>query len=263
MPLLIPPFLARIERAFLFHPQSAPPDEAIARRTPGLERWWVDTPEGRVEAFFVPGEGVSAEHPGPAIVYAHGNAELIDPLPEWLAPYRAMGVSLLLPEYRGYGRSAGAPTEEAIRADLIAFTDRLAARPEVDASRIAYHGVSLGGGAVAQLASARKPRAIILQSTFTSVAAIAWSHFKVPRFLIADPFDSVEALASLDRPALIFHGERDEVIPFAHGRALHRALPGSRFVAYADVGHNDLPPPGADYWGEIERFLRASGVIAE
>jgi fermentation-respiration switch protein FrsA (DUF1100 family) len=253
-------FLPWIESAFLFHPRPAGEPTAIAAATPGLERWWHRSDQGPVEAFFVPGDGVSAEHPGPAVIYAHGNAEVIDPLPAWLVPYRRLGVSLLLPEYRGYGRSAGTPSQHAIRDDLIAFHDLLAARPEVDRARIIFHGVSLGGGVVAQLAAHRAPRALILQSTFTSVADIAWQRFRAPRFLLGNPFDTLAALRAVRAPALIFHGRTDEVIPFAHGEALHRALPDSAFVA-CTAGHNDLPPATLDYWGEIERFLRRIEVL--
>lgn len=254
------PFLSWIEASFLFHPRAAPTDERIAERTPGLERWWLDTPEGRVEAFFVPGAGVSAASPGPLLIYAHGNAEVIDPLPQWLAPYRAMGISVLLPEYRGYGRSAGTPSERAIREDLIAFHDRAIARPEVDRERVVLHGTSLGGGAISLLARERPPRAVILQSTFTSVADIAWEMFRAPRFLLANPFDSIGAHRLAPRPTLILHGVRDDLIPFAHARRLHEAIPGSELVS-CEAGHNDLPPPDLDYWGTLEGFLRRTGVL--
>lgn len=249
------PLLSWIESSFLFHPRAAPTDERIAERTPGLERWWLDTPEGRVEAFFVPGAGVTADAPGPLVVYAHGNAEVIDPLPAWLAPYRAMGVSVLLPEYRGYGRSAGTPSERAIRADLVAFHDRAVARPEVDRERVLLHGTSLGGGAISLLAGERPPGAVILQSTFTSVADIAWDMFRAPRFLLANPFDSIGVHRRAPRPTLILHGVRDDLIPFGHARRLHEAIPGSELVP-CEAGHNDLPPPDLDYWGTIEGFLR-------
>ncbi len=74
------PFFTWIERSFLFHPHAAATDEGIAARTAGLERWWHESPEGPVEAWMLPGAGVSPEHPGPALIYMHGNAEVIDPL---------------------------------------------------------------------------------------------------------------------------------------------------------------------------------------
>ena len=227
----------------------------------GLERLWLSTDEGRVEGWLLPGDGVSAAHPGPAVVYAHGNGELIDDWPDALAPYRRLGVSVLLPEYRGYGRSAGHPSEAAIRADLARFYDLLAARPEVDRTRIVFHGRSLGGGAVCALAAERgAPAALILQSTFTSVTDIARS-FLVPAFLVRDPFDSRAVVARLHVPTLVVHGRRDRVVPFAHARELVRASPSARLVAY-DADHNDCPPDPAPYWREITALLREARVIA-
>lgn len=254
------PLLAWIERSMLFHPDAAPLDLRYAEATPGLERLFIDSSQGRVEAFFIPGRGVSPSAPGPLVVYAHGNAEVIDPLPRWLDAYRQMGVSVLIPEYRGYGRSEGRPSEAAIRDDLVAFYDLVIDRPEIDRERVVYHGVSLGGGAVAQLASQRPPTAFILQSTFTSVSDIAWDMLSVPRILIADRFDSIAVHRASPRPTLILHGTQDDLVPVRHALALQRAIPGSRLVQCA-AGHNDLPPPEFDYWGEIERFLERSGIV--
>lgn len=257
---IVMPLLSWIERAFLYHPRAAPSHERWAERTPDLERWWITTPEGRVEAFFVPGAGVSRDRPGPLLIYAHGNAEVIDPLPAWLQPYRGMGISVLMPEYRGYGRSAGSPSESAIRNDFVAFHDLATARPEVDPDRVVLHGVSLGGGAVSLLARERPPRALVLQSTFTSVADLAWEMFRAPRFLVSQRFDSIAVHRAAPRPTLILHGTRDDLIPIAHAHRMHAAIVGSELVT-CEAGHNDLPPPSFEYWGTIERFLRRARVI--
>ncbi|MCB9594562.1 MAG: alpha/beta hydrolase [Sandaracinaceae bacterium] len=247
-----------LERLILF-PRSFPQAVPEARQTAGLEAFWIDSGQGRVEGWFLPGDGVSAEHPGPAVIFAHGNGELIDHWPGMLQRYRELGVSVVLPEYRGYGRSAGDPSEARIREDFEAFHAWVVAHPKVDASRLVLHGRSLGGGAVATLLDAHPPRALVLESTFTSVADVA-AGMRIPRFLIADKFESLPAIERYRGPLLVFHGVRDEVIPTSHGRRIARAHPGSELVLY-DSGHNDLPPPGSDYWERIERFLRRSGVI--
>jgi hypothetical protein len=225
-----------------------------------LHRMWLRTEQGDVESWLVLGDGVTAERPGPVVVFAHGNAELIEYWPEQLAPYLRMGVSLYLPEYRGYGRSAGAPSERAITSDFVRFHDMLVERPEVDASRIVYHGRSLGGGAVCQLAARRPPAALVLMSTFTSVAELA-RRWLVPRRLWLDPFESLPVVRELGVPTLIVHGRNDSLIPVAHAEALHRAAPGSRLVLY-DAEHNDCPPDWVPFWIELESFLRDAGVIS-
>src|SRR5690606_26574574 len=112
--------------------------------------------------------------------------------------------------YRGYGRSDGTPTQDGITRDFIAFYDLIAQRPDVDPIRIVFHGRSLGGGAVAALAQHRTPRAMVLESTFTGVPAMA-KRFLVPPFLVRDKFDTMGTLRHYEGPSLILHGEHDEV----------------------------------------------------
>ena len=69
--------IGRIQRSMLFARAFTRPDPNAGRGVEGLERLWVDSPQGRVEAWFLPGEGTSAEEPGPLLVFAHGNAELL------------------------------------------------------------------------------------------------------------------------------------------------------------------------------------------
>lgn len=225
-----------------------------------LHRMWLPTEQGDVESWLVLGDGVSAERPGPVVVFAHGNAELIEYWPEQLSPYLRMGISVYLPEYRGYGRSAGTPSERAITDDFVRFHDMLVERPEIDASRVVYHGRSLGGGAVCQLAARRPPAALVLMSTFTSVCDIA-KRYMVPRQLWLDPFDSLPVVSRLGVPLLIVHGHRDSLIPVDHAHELHRATPGSRLVLY-DADHNDCPPDWAAFWTEVRAFLSDAGVIS-
>ena len=248
-----------LARLFLFPRFAVRPDPRAGVGLRGLERLWHESDEGRVEAWFLPGDGVSAQSPGPVVVFAHGNAELIEQWPEVLEPYRRMGVSLLLPEYRGYGRSAGTPSERAIRDDLLAFFQRLVDRPDVDAGRIVLHGRSLGGGAVCALAAEHTPAALILQSTFTSVPDVA-RRWLVPRLLLPDRFESLPIVRRLDCPVLVVHGRRDRVVPFSHGQVLAQASPRARLVSY-DADHNDCPPDWDSFWAEVAAFLREARIL--
>ncbi|HSA24403.1 MAG TPA: hypothetical protein P5076_23280, partial [Myxococcota bacterium] len=117
------------------------PRPAAGQGVEGLERLSRALPAGgEVEAWFLPGRGASADRPGPLVVFTHGNAELIDDWPRMLAPYRELGVSVLLPEYRGYGRSAGHPSQALLVEDALYFLEAALARPDVDRDRVVYHG---------------------------------------------------------------------------------------------------------------------------
>ncbi|MEX1017006.1 MAG: alpha/beta fold hydrolase [Phycisphaeraceae bacterium] len=232
-------------------PAVAPPDDA--------EVWWLETGGGRVEAWLLPGHGVSADRPGPAVIVAHGNGERIDFWVHALEPYRELGVTVLMPEYRGYGRSDGTPSADAILDDFARFHDRLASRDDVDADRIFFHGRSLGGATLGTLTADRTPAALILESTFTSTADMARGYL-VPGFMVRDRFDARAGLRAYAGPVLLMHGERDSVIPPDHARQLHAAAANSELVWF-DTDHNDILPGGA-YWQAITTFLRDHGLTA-
>jgi len=212
-------------------------------------------------AWFIPALPRDSSKPAPLVVYFHGNAEIIDYQTTAVEGYRKLGCAVLLPEYRGYGRSGGKPSEAGILADSIRFFDQATKRPDVDPVRVVIHGRSLGGGPAAQLAGARKPRALILESTFISVAVMAHGYL-APECLARNPFRTDRVLAGLDVPVLIFHGTHDDIIPVRHGRALRDLAQNGAYVEY-DCRHNDFPGDANEdaYWDEIARFLSRAGVI--
>ena len=258
---LLVPLLRYIESAMLFPGQfsdqvQSPPLDA--------EVGWLDTPEGRVEYWTLVGKGVSEDSPGPAVIYAHGNGERIDMWPREMEPYRRLGVTVVLAEFRGYGRSAGKPSEEAFAADLRALRQALSGDARVDMERLVYHGRSLGGGAVGTLIAEHPPRALILESTFRSFPKVAWDRMYVPAFLLHNRLDTESALGRYAGPLLVIHGDRDQLIPTQHGEALaqaprHEGTPAPR-LHIASSGHNDMLR-GAVYWNAVESLLRDAGVL--
>lgn len=221
---------------------------------------YVESPAGPVEAWFIPGKDVSAEHPGPVVIFAHGNAELIDHWPDELRGYTRLGISVLLPEFRGYGRSAGEPSQRAIAEDYTRFYDTVIQCPEVDPLRIILHGRSIGGGVAAQLAADRPSAVLILQSAPASIKRMA-ARFLFPWFLVRDPFDSVHVVKNYPGPVLVMHGKTDNIVPPGHADRLANASThaGSRQIWY-DVDHNTLPPAHA-YWDDIEDLLKDTGIL--
>lgn len=240
------------QRQMLFPRYMAVTRADMPGKFPQLESIWLELPGMRVEAWFLPAH--AQDRPAPALILTHGNAETIDFLPEEFHPFADRGVALMLVEFPGYGRSEGAPSQPAITATMQRAYDVLAARPDVDADRIILMGRSLGAGATCQLATRRPSRALILISPFTSVAAFA-PRYGVPPFLVKDPFDNLAVIRSYPKPVLIFHGTRDDIIPFKHGQALAAAAADGKLVSFAS-GHNDLPTDDSRFWQEIDAFFR-------
>lgn len=230
------------------------------RGTPaGVEEMWIEPEKGvRVEAWFVRAEECTPATPGPAVIFIHGNAELIDDQLGVAREYLKRGISVLLPEFRGYGKSGGAPSQAAICADMIAFHDWLANRPDVQRDRIVLHGRSIGGAVAAQVALQRTPAAMILESAPASLVPYA-HRMGAPGWLLRHPFRTAEALAGYHGPLLLMHGTSDNVVPVGDARTLHAVAPQSRLVIF-DGGHNDLNSDADAVWMEIDRFLEQAGL---
>jgi len=221
---------------------------------PDVERIWLDSDAGRTEAWFLAARR-AAETATPAIVYAHGNGELIDHWPREFDALRERGLSVLLVEYPGYGRSSGKPSERSIARALTAAYDWAAADPRIDARRILGYGRSLGGGAICALSRERALAALLLESTFTSVRAQAW-RYGLPGLLVRDPFDNLAHVREFRGPVLLLHGDRDLSIPVEQARALHAVSPGSE-LHVLPCGHNDCPRP----WPVLLNFLERNGLL--
>ncbi len=252
-------FLFLIQRQILYPRYLIPTPSPSAQKLPGLEQIWLNTSFGKVESWLLPPATEHFSAPVPAVIFAHGNGELIDFWPDELKFFTRLGVALLLVEYPGYGRSAGKPSQESITEAFIAAYDALTARKDIDGSRIVLFGRSLGGGAVCALAAHRPSKALILMSTFTSVRSFA-VRYLVPGFFVRDPFDNLALVKSYTGPILFLHGKYDSIIPFRHSVTLNKAAKNSKLIAY-DAGHNDCPPDWGIFWQHMESFLREIEII--
>ena len=253
----------QVQSDYLYQPQHA--SSEVPPLPEGAERWWLEVEGGQVEAWVLPPLGPTAaptldspRRATGAVVFAHGNRERIETWSEELLPYREMGLAVLLPEYRSYGSSGGTPSEAAIVADFAHFVDRLSDRPDIDPTRLVFHGRSLGGGVVGALSTERRCAALILESTFTNVPDMG-SRFMAPAGIFRDRFDTRAVLLRGYTPTLILHGTEDVTIPFQHALELRRRAWDSRLVAF-HAGHDDLPR-GRRYWHAIRAHLESAGVI--
>ena len=239
------------QRSILF---PAPPVTGAPPRPPFAEQVWLKTPIGRVEAWYLEALGATSAS-SPLLLFTHGNGELIDYWPEEFDEARRSGIAVLLVEYPGYGRSDGSPSEASITDVVLAAYAWAQQHPRIDKSRIIPYGRSLGGGAATIVATRRNVPALILESSFSSVAAFT-SRFGAPRFLLRDAFDNAAAVAAFSGPILILHGERDDIVPPDHARVLAAAAADAT-LKYLPCGHNDCRRP----WREILDFLTAHGLI--
>ncbi len=247
-----------MQDAMLFPRDYAPPAPA-QRPDYATGQLTTPVPEGLVEAYLcTPQPAGPSPGPHPTVIFFHGNAEIIDQQHDIVSMYHALGYAVLLPEYRGYGRSAGLPSQRNIAQDMLAFHRQLVELPSVDASRVVYHGRSVGAAVAIDLATRRPPAALIIESAFDSIPSMASRYF-APGFLARNPFRNDRALARANFPVLQFHGVHDDIVPVTHAHRLRDVIPRVTYIEYP-CGHNDLPPQvhRTDYERRIAEFLRAS-----
>lgn len=197
---------------------------------------WLATEDGeRLHAWWVPHpEAVAVVH------FSHGNAGNISHRLDSLRIFHALGLSVLMYDYRGYGNSSGSPSEAGLSRDAAAAWRWLVDDADIDPQRIVLFGRSLGGAIAADLATRVDAGALILESTFTSVPDIAASiYWWLPvRQLARLQFDARSALARTDQPTLIVHSTDDEIIPLSHGQALLEAAPEPSALLELRGSHN-------------------------
>ena len=176
------------------------------------------------------------------LVYFHGNAGSIAGRYPWALQLMNAGVSVLMVEYRGYGRSEGEPSEDGIYRDAEAVWQWLVNTQKIAPENIVLYGKSLGGGPATELATRYPAGALVLQSTFTSIPDMAkrvlpW----VPKFLVQTQFDNEKKLKAVKSPTLLIHSRADDLIPFEHSvRNANAANQLVAHLAFDGYGHNDL-----------------------
>ncbi|NGX15056.1 alpha/beta hydrolase [Wenzhouxiangella sp. XN24] len=207
-----------------------------------------------LDAWFVPAPGERA-----VLLFFHGNAGNISHRLDSLRIFHELGLSVLIFDYRGYGRSTGRPTEPGTYEDARAAWRHLVEDRGIPAQRIVLFGRSLGGAVATWLAANAAPRALIVESAFRSVpdmaAEIYW--FLPVRLLARLHYPVEELLPRVAAPVLVIHSRDDEIIPFAHGEALHAAAGPPTRLLELQGGHNTgFFHSRARYVAGIDAFLR-------
>ncbi|HEY8073969.1 MAG TPA: alpha/beta fold hydrolase, partial [Labilithrix sp.] len=196
-----------------------------------------------------PRRGAKPEPPKPparTIVHFHGNAETAEDNMTLARDLEKHGFDVVLVEYRGYGRSRGTrPTEEGLYLDAEAVLDALAQRG-VGPDRVVLYGQALGSGVAVEMAKRGRGARLILVAPLTSTIDLARRvvPFLPLSLVIVDRFDNFAKAPSIDTPALVVHGDIDDVIPFEEGERMSHALPHATLLKVDEGRHDNLYKSG-------------------
>lgn len=236
-----------VQRAIYF-PSRYPEGAWQAQRMLNAEDVWLTTADGvRIHGWWIPAVGARL-----ATLHLHGNGGNITHRQIAAMGIHQAGSSVLLLDYRGYGRSEGSPSEKGLYADADAAWGWLQQR----APEIVIHGESLGSAVAVDLAVRKPCKGLVLEAPFTSAGHVANRIIPFLGSKIVRAFNSVSKIGRLRAPLFIVHGTRDEIIDFAMGKALFDAAPQPKtFWTVEGAGHNDLQlVAGPEYAMRLKAF---------
>ena len=234
-----------------------------------FEDVFVETPDGEtLHGWWLPAKS----EPKGTVYFLHGNAQNISSHimnVAWL-PERRYNVFLI--DYRGYGRSTGAPDIEGTLHDAETGLRWLVDQPDVQNQPLFLLGQSLGGALGTALASEWVKRdeqppldGVILDGTFSGFRAIAreklgdfWLTWplQIPlSWTITDEYEAYERIGDISPvPVMVIHSVRDGIIPFHHGKRLYEAAEEPKTFVQTDTPHaSTFVIPG--YQDEVLEFM--------
>ena len=249
------------EDALLFHPDKGP----LSQPPPGLN---LQSRDVRLTS----GDGTSLvarliPPPNEAsvwILYFHGAAGNVSTLGynEAWAKFRRLGLGVLAVDYRGYGESAGTPSEAGIYRDADAAYAYVTNELQIPPSRVLIYGYSLGSAVAIDLASRVTAAGLIVEGALLSIPTRAAELYPfVPVQLLArNRFASVEKVAKVNMPKLLIHAREDEYVPIAHGRKLFELAGEPKYFQDAAGSHTTAHEVDPEFFKAITRFIAGLGL---
>jgi pimeloyl-ACP methyl ester carboxylesterase len=247
-------FLYYLANGAIYYPSKYPEGFWELQRAAGASDAWIETSDGeKIHGWWVRRDGSPL-----ATLFLHGNAGNVTHRAPRIQEIVAAGSSVLMLDYRGYGKSSGRPSEQGLYRDSEAGFEYLLGKG-YRAEQIILHGESLGTAVAIELATRRPCAALILEAPFTSASDVAGTVVPFVGPLLIRSYNSRPKIRSIRVPKLFMHGDRDQVIPLRLGQELFAASEGSKtFWLVPGAGHNDiLETAGAEYRHRLSAFYES------
>ena len=249
--------LTVFQRKIMYYPHRLDKDFAFPLYVPQQEEVFITCDDGStINGLFTPGSESK-----PTVLIFHGNAGNITHRDFLLQGFNTLGHSALLIDYHGYGKSEGTPSEKNLYRAGRAALEWLTKEKNRTPDDIVLFGKSLGSGVAIELATQHPCKGLILESAFTSIVAVARSHFPYNCFpvslMLMDRFDNSTKISAIHSPVFIRHGTEDTIIDKREGEKLfERANMPKELYLIEGADHNNMHvhnPPS--YWATIAAWL--------
>lgn len=207
----------------------------------------------RIHGWMIPASGPLTA------LFLHGNAGNISHRSEKIDILRSLGVNVCIIDYRGFGRSEGAPNEQGTYRDALAAYDHLTKALNREPKTIVVYGESLGSAVAVELATRVPVGGVILEEAFTSVGDVGQKLFPfLPvRWIVRNKYDTLSKMSRLKAPLLIFHSRDDEMFEYGHAERLLAAAPEPKRLIELRGGHNDAFMTSVEtYRAGLREFLQ-------
>lgn len=207
----------------------------------------------QLHGWFVPADAAKA-----SVLFFHGNAGNISHRLESIDIFHRLGLNVFIIDYRGYGQSEGKVTEKGTYRDAEAAWQYLTGTKGISDNQIIVFGRSLGASIASWLASKHTPAALIVESGFTSVAAMAQRlyPFLPVRWLTHFRYNTKKHVGNISCPVLVAHSRQDDIIPFDEGLEIYQAAHKPKAFLEMQGDHNDgFIVSGTDYIDGLSSFI--------
>lgn len=226
-----------LQEKFLFHPGKLPGDYAYNFGVPFKE---INLPVNKEKTLNIIQFKTRDTLCKRVVLYFHGNRKNIAYYAPYAGNFTRHNYEVWMIDYPGFGKTTGRRTEEAMYEDAAILYQMARARFAKDS--IIIYGKSIGTGIASQLASIRDCKMLVLETPYYSIDAL-FSHyaFMYPvSWMTKYHLPNYQYLRKVDAPIFIFHGTKDEIIPYKQSARLAKENPGVQLVAIEKGQHNNL-----------------------
>jgi len=251
--VLLSVMLHFFQEHFIYFPQS----EIVA--TPEVisldyEELTLTTSDGiEINAWWIPHSNARA-----TLLFLHGNAGNISHRLDSMNIFYQLGLSVLIIDYRGYGKSTGKPSEQGTYIDAETAWRYLIDEKKIKNNEIIIFGRSLGGAVASWLAEKYPSAALILESNFTSIADIGSHYYPyLPTKMLARiKYPSIDRMSNIKSPLLVIHSADDDIVPYKFGKQLFEKANKPKLFMDIVGGHNEgFLISGNKYSDGIDHFI--------